>query len=306
MKILFVIVTYNAMPWIDNCFQSIANMPSGIEHDAFVVDNGSSDGTQTYLNKHYPWVIFQQSAKNLGFGRANNIGLQYAIDNDYDYVYLLNQDAWIFPETIKELIKISITYPEYGIISPFQMSADNYSIDRGFSERLKSWPCFNEMLNDIYNNNSREIYEADSVMAAHWFMTRKCVEKVGGFSPTFSHYGEDDNYSERVKYKGFKIGVAPKLKVVHDRQWRKADKSKMIYQSYTECLFKLSSPTVGTFSRSFFSIVRQSIRSSSHYKSFIPFKYLFSICSSLKSISHNRTISMTDDCAFLVNKKIIK
>ena len=226
MKILFVIVTYNAMPWIDKCFQSIADNKSKIECDALVVDNGSTDGSQAYIKDNYPWVIFQQSIDNLGFGRANNIGLQYALDNNYDYAYLLNQDAWVLPETVASLIEIARKHPEYGILSPFQMSADQYSIDKAFSTRIKTGESYFAILNDLYNNRSKDVYPVESVMAAHWFITKKCIETVGGFSPTFPHYGEDDNYSERVKYKGLKIGVVPGLKVVHDREYRQTDNNK--------------------------------------------------------------------------------
>lgn len=55
-------------------------------------------------------------------------------------------------------------------------------------------------------------------------MTKKCLENVGGFSPTFFHYGEDDNYVHRLKFKNLKIGVYPKVFIYHDREER--DNSK--------------------------------------------------------------------------------
>ena len=96
-------------------------------------------------------MIFQQSAENLGFGRANNLGLQYALDNRYDYVYLLNQDAWIFPDTFETLVDISKRYPEYGIISPLQMNSDLYHIDVNIIQNTCSWYSNKDLLNDMYN-----------------------------------------------------------------------------------------------------------------------------------------------------------
>lgn len=295
-KVLAIIVTYNGMQWLKYCLDSLYQ--STVLPDVFIVDNGSNDDTQLFIKNNYPKVVFHQSDNNIGFGRANNIGLQYAIDECYDFVYLLNQDAWILPETISSLIELSKKHPEYGILSPFQMSADGYTIDKAFASRLKTWDIYYSILSDFYNNNAVDVYEAESVMAAHWFMTRNCIEKVGGFSPSFPHYGEDDNYSQRVRYKGLKIGVIPRLKVVHDRQWRTIETRKKIYLQYTEWLFKLSSP----FDKPFpilLSQFRPMLSSIIRFKSLMPLVYFFRLVSDYHSIAKNRWNSMMSDCAFL-------
>ena len=76
--LLVIIVTYNAMKWVDRCFDSLID--STYPNDVFVVDNGSTDGTQDYIKSKYPNVIFVQSGENLGFGKANNLGFKYAIE----------------------------------------------------------------------------------------------------------------------------------------------------------------------------------------------------------------------------------
>ena len=287
------------MKWTERCLGSLRN--SSVQNDVFVVDNGSTDGTQDYIKKNYPEVKFQQSSENLGFGKANNIGLQYAIDNKYDFVYLLNQDAWVLPDTVSTLIEISQRHQDFGILSPFQMSADNFSIDKAFSMRLRTWNSYFTILNDIYNNCCKDVYPDESVMAAHWFLTRKCIETVGGFSPTFPHYGEDDNYSDRVRYKGFRIGVVPSLKVIHDRQWREDDKKKQMYKSYTSCLYVLSNPEKSSL-KSFCGILWVSLISAVKYKSIIPLRYLFDICKNINRILKNKKDSMEMDCPFLQSK----
>lgn len=94
-RVLVIIVTFNAMQWIEKCIQSVK--ASSFPLDLFVVDNNSSDNTVAYIKEKHSSIKLIESRSNLGFGAANNIGLQYAIDNDYNYVYLLNQDAWIKP-----------------------------------------------------------------------------------------------------------------------------------------------------------------------------------------------------------------
>lgn len=185
MKILVIIVTYNAMQWIDRCFGSVR------EWDVFVVDNGSTDGTQQYLKEHFPHVILKQSNSNLGFGKANNIGLQYALDNAYDFVYLMNQDAWVMPGTIATMAEVMGKHPEYGVLSPMQMQADMKHFDWDFGWGICVWKYSHEMLEGWFHRiNEAEVYEVHFVNAAHWLISMDCLCKVGGFSTAFPHYGE--------------------------------------------------------------------------------------------------------------------
>ena len=256
-RVLIIIVTYNAMPWAERCFDSLK--ASSALHDVFVVDNGSSDGSQKFIQERYPDIIFHQSETNLGFGRANNIGLQYAIEHGYDYVYLLNQDAWVMPETFEELITISQKHPEYGILSPMQMKADCKHLDGNFIKNVLLCEKTKEpyFIEDAYFNQLEEVYEVDFVMAAHWFITRKCLETVGGFSPTFPHYGEDSNFIHRAKYWDFKVGIVPNSRAVHDRGDAHWSKEKQTYiEEYIGDLIGYSNPYYTPRSR-WFSLVRK-------------------------------------------------
>ena len=289
------------MQWAKRCFDSLQT--STIAPDVFVVDNGSTDGTQAYIQDNYPKTLFQQSKENLGFGAANNIGLRYALENNYDYVYLLNQDAWVMPDTFEKMIKISQDNPEFGLISPMQMNADLYHIDKNFCNGLFDYQN-KEVINDLYNNNLKDIYETTPfVMAAHWFLTRKCIEKVGGFSPTFPHYGEDCNYTDRVAFYGFKIGITPLLKVVHDRGERVDMPQKVMYQNYMDFKVMLSNPLNNSLFLSFAKVSFVSIKLFFKFKSLKPFLYFWKTVFNVSIISKNKKISMSNDCAFLAKKQ---
>lgn len=297
MKLLVIIVTYNAMKWAKRCFDSL--LTSTIIPEIYVIDNGSTDGTQDFIAEKYPKVIFQQSEKNLGFGAANNIGLKYALENNYDYVYLLNQDAWVMPDTFEKLIIISQDNPEFGLISPMQMNADLYHLDKNFCTGLFDYQN-KDVINDLYNNNLKDIYETTPfVMAAHWFLTRKCIEKIGGFSPTFRHYGEDNNYAHRVVYHGLKIGVVPSLKVVHDRGERVDAPKKLMYLYYTSFLVALSNPTL---ENNFHLIIKSATISTMltlKYKSLIPIMYFFKLISNITKLLKNKKMTLQQGSLFL-------
>ena len=76
-KIYLIIVTYNAMKWAERCFSSLRK--SSVPVHTIVVDNGSNDGTQEFIKTQFPEVEFIQSAKNLGFGKANNLGIEKSL-----------------------------------------------------------------------------------------------------------------------------------------------------------------------------------------------------------------------------------
>ncbi|WP_455668106.1 glycosyltransferase family 2 protein [Phocaeicola sp.] len=239
MKLLTIIVTYNAMQWADRCLQSLQH--STVATDVYVVDNGSKDGTQAYIQKHYSYVMFRQSAENLGFGQANNMGLQYALNHSYDYVYLLNQDAWVMPDTFEKLMAINQQQPEFGVLSPFQLQGNGTSIDMNFAWCVCGYKSNPYLINDLYFQRLQEVYEVPDVMAAHWLISRACLKKVGGFSPTFPHYGEDNNYAQRVMYHGFKLGIVPGTTAIHDRENRALlTKKQIFYRVYISILILLS------------------------------------------------------------------
>ena len=232
-RILVITVTYNAMKWVDRCFGSLRNSRHPV--DVFVVDNGSSDGTAEYIRNHFPEVMLHCTGENYGFGKANNIGLEYALANGYDYAYLLNQDAWVFPDTFDRLLEAHDAHPEYGILSPVQMTASMERPDPRFKVK-----CLDKELSAY---ESGRIYDVDFVMAAHWLVSRRCILSTGGFSPAFRHYGEDDNFIHRALWKGYKIGFLAGTYAVHDRELRSTPKHAAMRLKCVASVVKLSNPS---------------------------------------------------------------
>lgn len=236
-KILAIVVTFNAMPWIDKCLGSLEK--SSADVDIYVVDNCSLDGTPDYIAENWPQAVVVDKGENLGFGAANNIGLKYAIENGYDFVYLLNQDAWVETDTIERLVKA--WKPAYGILSPIQMSGKGRKMDRNFAKKCKKY------LKRKYADS--EVAIVPFVMAAHWLISRKAIETVGGFSPAFKHYGEDDNWIDRLHYFRYKVGVVKEAKAVHDRADRKPTEEQIMNLKCVSTVVKISNPSHSFFGR---------------------------------------------------------
>lgn len=225
MNCFAIVVTYNGMEWYDRCLGSLQQSLAPVK--VVAVDNASSDSSSEYIRQNYPEVLLLEQKENLGFGKANNIGIKYALDHDADYVFLLNQDAWIEPDTISTLIAIAQTHTEYGILSPVHLNAEKNSIEHLLLRRLDDFRTTDSALfDDLYFERLKEVYDTNYVNAAAWLLPRKTLETVGGFDPFFFIYGEDDNYINRVLYHGMKIGICPKVPIVHDN-----DRPRPLYDS---------------------------------------------------------------------------
>lgn len=224
MKVFAIVVTYNGRKWYDICFNSI--LQTNIPIEIIVIDNASSDGSPSYIQTKFPSITLISASTNLGFGQANNIGIQYAITHNADYVFLLNQDAWIEPNTISELIQIHMQHTDFGLVSCLHLNREK-NIVWQFEDVCHSALLHNTFANDMYFNRLKDIYETTYVNAAAWLIPISTIKRIGGFDPIFFHYGEDDNYLNRIIYHGLKIGICPKLTIIHDMNI----KSRPLYDS---------------------------------------------------------------------------
>lgn len=234
MKVNVIIVTYNAMKWAEKCFGSLRN--SSVSLHCIVVDNGSTDGTQDYIKNNFPEVEFIQSSENLGFGKANNLGIEKAYRKGADFFYLMNQDAWLFEDSIEKLLEVYNSHPqkqEIGILSPMHLDGSEKRLDIHFENYLGKDTKNNRLLSDIFTENVLGYYESTFINAAHWFLPKATIEKIGGFKPYFFHGAEDYEYINRLNYFKAKLLVCPKSKVVHDakvQSFKKTGKEDPIYE----------------------------------------------------------------------------
>ncbi len=207
--IYIIIVTFNGSKWIEKCLYSIL-ISSIQENKIIVIDNNSSDDTINKVNKfqktEFLEILLIRNNENLGFGKANNIGIKKALELGAEYVFLLNQDTWIFENTIDLLMKASKQYEDKVLISPIHLSNDEETLDLNFSNYYSKKKGENDFFAEL-----------KFVNAAAWFMSVEIFKKVGFFEEFFSHYGEDRNFVYRLQYHKIKIIVAKKARICHDR-----------------------------------------------------------------------------------------
>lgn len=264
-KILVIVVTYNGMEWIGKCIESM--IASTLLPKIMVIDNASTDETVLAVQK-YPQVLLVENRENTGFGQANNIGLKYALEQQYDYVFLINQDTAVRPDMFEIMIKVHVSHPGYGILSPLHMNGTGHQFDRHFHQCLLNG-CPEYVNASLLKQQEKPVYPIFFVNAAFWLLSRDCIEKTGGFDPLFFHRGEDNDYCNRARFNGFQTGLCPQAAGLHFRENRTEPSTYGNYYS-TQCkdiLVHLKNPFsqpvpifLSTLSRIFLSGLRYLFR----------------------------------------------
>lgn len=216
LKIATVIVTYNGEKWIEKCLNSL--LGSTINMSVYVVDNASVDSTREILESFKKDITLIYSDKNLGFGGGNNLGIIRALDEGADYVFLLNQDAYVQVGCIEGLVGFAESNKNYGILSPMQLNSSGTDPDPLFKKYYKASSITDELTRDVRFVN-----------AAAWFIPAEVFKTCGLFHSVFYHYGEDNHFCSRVQYHGYKVKILQSVSVIHDRQIE-TDPAKMLLQ----------------------------------------------------------------------------
>ncbi len=256
-----LIVTYNGIQWIQRCLNSL--LESNVQVDVFVVDNASTDGTGDVIRNQFHHVNLTRLEENVGFSRANNIGLQ-KIDEKYQEVgfsgvFLLNQDAYVTCDTLGVLALAAARNKEFGVISPIHLNGSASALDKQFGMYCKESGIDEELLFEFVvtgsdagqSNLESAIIEIDFVNAAAWYVTSDCLSKVGYFSPKFFMYGEDSEYLNRVRHAGLKVGIHKGTSILHDREHRPAKPRQQAELDFfkTKSLITLLHPSYGNLQK---------------------------------------------------------
>lgn len=226
MKIFVIIVTYNGQKWIRRCLDSLR--ASTIPVKVIIVDNASNDLTLDIVENEYSEVYLLREYTNKGFGQANNIGIRYALNNQADYIVLLNQDAYVYPDMIQKVLCFS---DGRSLLSPIHLNGSGAKLDAMFKKSLINSKNF--LLDDLLIKKEKNVYDVGEVCAACWILPRSIIEKIGGFNPLFFHYGEDNNYYHRLIFHGISIKIIVDAFMLHDREMHgniKVYNSKWVYR----------------------------------------------------------------------------
>ena len=231
-RVAIVYLSYHSDEYIDEAFSAVSNLNYSKENLALiVVDNlhpthGSSlDKIQKVLEIHKntlpKYIILPQNA-NLGFCGGNNVGIKWALDNNYDYVFLHNQDGSIDLDCISKMIQVMESNKKIGCAQALVMldhsdrinSAGNsfnyigFGYISNFGQKISEIK-FNKVQNVGYASGAALLLRAD-LLRAH-----------GGLNELFFVYHEDVEYSLRMKFLGYQTAMVSDAKYFHKYEFNR-------------------------------------------------------------------------------------
>jgi N-acetylglucosaminyl-diphospho-decaprenol L-rhamnosyltransferase len=219
-RVAAVVVTYDALPWIENCLDSLA----GVE--TVVVDNGSSDGTVSFVRERHPGVRLVES-ENRGLGAGWNLGTRETAST---YVLLLNADAWMTEGALDRLVAFAETQPRAAVVGP-RLSNPDGTLQRSVRGYPTIWRLATEYLflrklaprssalNAFYAGgfDHDEVRAVEVVMGACMLLRREAIELVGECDEDYFLFSEETDWCFRFREARWDVLFFPGAECVHVR-----------------------------------------------------------------------------------------
>jgi GT2 family glycosyltransferase len=211
-RVVIVIPNWDGAADLPACLNSLMSQTTKAE--IVVVENGSTDGSLELLAAKYPGVTVLPQSKNLGFAGGVNVGIRYAIEKEYEFVALFNNDAVAEKDWLKELIR-GMALPETGITTCTFATIDKKHID-STGDMYTVWGLpyprgRGEPLGTQYDKVT-EIFGASGGASLYRI---SMLKEIGLFDEDFFAYYEDVDLSFRAQLAGWKVRFVPKAIAYH-------------------------------------------------------------------------------------------
>ena len=229
MKVSVVIVNYNVKHFLDQCLVSVYDSERGgviDDIEVFVVDNNSDDGSVEMLREKFPSVRLITNKDNVGFAKANNQAIR---ECSGDYVLLLNPDTLLQTDTLLRCVEHFEANERCGGLTVKMVNGEGEYLKeskRGFPTPATSFYKISGLIRlfprhrrvaAYYMGHLSDDEEApvDILPGAFLMIRRAALDKVGLLDESYFMYGEDIDYSWRIKLAGFENHYMPTTRILH-------------------------------------------------------------------------------------------
>ncbi len=210
-----IIVSFNARADLERCLESLHAARPVTPHEILVVDNGSADGSADAVRR-WPDVRVIEAGANLGFARANNIGIRAS---DGTNILLLNSDTIVPAGAIDRLLAELDGHDDVAVIGPRLVDAAGRA-ELSFGRMIGPLNEFRQkrrVQSGAVEDLTRQRHDPDWVSGACLLVRRADAEAVGGLDERYFMYTEDVDFCAAIRARGRKILFTPDVEVVHLR-----------------------------------------------------------------------------------------
>jgi GT2 family glycosyltransferase len=215
--VYFVILTWNQAALTGDCLASLAEQDYDNFH-AVVVDNGSTDGSSRHLREAFPWACIITLEENIGYSPGNNVGIRYALQQQPDYIFLLNNDTVIAPDMLRRLVDVAESEADIGVTGPTMLYFDRPEIiwcagntidwRNGETTRLGA-ESHRSLLDGV------PVRTVDFISSCAVCIKRRVFETVGLLDERYFIYYEEADLSFRSAGRGWRTMHVPQALMWH-------------------------------------------------------------------------------------------
>ena len=215
-----IIVNWNGKDNTVECLESIQKLKQKVTRvHTLVVDNHSTDNSVEEIALHYPGVRIHVTNENIGFTGGNNVGIELALQNNADFIWLLNNDTIVHEDTLDKLIpqiedeSIGLASPKIYFYPGNEFHFDRYQKnDRGkviwYAGGLVDWKnvyASHKGVDEVDHGQFDKSEETGFISGCAMLIKSKVIKDVGLLDHKYFLYLEDLDYSLKVKSHGYKL-----------------------------------------------------------------------------------------------------
>ena len=216
LSIAVILVNWKKYNLTSKCIDSL-NKSNYKNFKIILVDNEYSKKSLIDLrNKHKELIVFKEK-NNLGFAGGNNIGIRYALENDYDYIMLLNNDTEVTETFILPLVERIEKDHSLGAVQPLILNFSNKSIIWNAGGKLNKFLGITSTRLNNNKLNSSIVFDdyTDWISGCCILIKSEILTKVGLLDEKFFNYYEDVDWSLRMKNLGYDLGFVKESIIYH-------------------------------------------------------------------------------------------
>ena len=213
--VISVILNTNRRDDTLECLDSLQKN-SYLNHQVIVLDNHSTDGSVTAIRETYPDVQIIELEENLGYAGNNNVGIEVAMEQGADWVFVLNEDTILERECLAELIEVGESDPQIGILGPLVYHHDEPAVIQSAGGILgKYWESIHLGKNEPDQGQFVEPHIVEWISGCAILVRREAIERAGMLDNDYFIYWEETEWCIRIGRDGWKIIHVPQAKIWH-------------------------------------------------------------------------------------------
>ena len=238
-RVAVLIVNWNNFPDTSKCLVSLEKLIHE-NYQVIVVDNGSKDGSNIQIKEKFPDIILLESGENLGFAGGNNIGIDFALSNDFEFILLLNNDTEVIQgDFLGDLLDQISRDALFAAIGPKVLKPDGDP-----QNTILPYPTMVHTIRNtlgLYHPDLDIGQRVDSITGCCVLIRSAAIKTTGMLDENFFIYGEETEWFFRMRKKGWKILYHPVKSIIHKgaSSSKKIDNQKIYIERRANVIYTL-------------------------------------------------------------------